>query len=281
VRSATSPAPLPILAAVVAMIGVVLTLVSLGPDYFEDGLPFRDITSELVYYVVFALGLIAAAALLVAGRATRATGAAMLVAMTVTFVGSRTVNGALALSDFQGLGAGVVIDLIAYSFVWIAALLAVIGLILDRSPVWAPGGRAWFAALGAATGFLLAVSYSMNIAAFPFSGPGNAQGSPFMPVLPRGLWGPVLVVAALVALPALVALARAPIAIGLAAGLGVFMVAELLHRVLRSYGEVNGRDPGLDPIEGTWLFLLFSLFVGGALAVILAVPARSQDSVST
>lgn len=278
------PLGLPLTAGVLAFVGAVLTFIALFSEYQADTLQARQIPWLRWFFLIFLVAAIAAAVLLVARRQTQAIGAGMLAAMALTFVGFQALQFHLLTDDRAGrdIGAGFWLYLVAYLLVLVGAALAVAGLVTagdhDFRRPQPSRARLNVAILGAAAGFLTAVGYGLNPVRLGVAGGGGGlgQNSPLFPA-PRSLWAQLVVVLALVALPVVIAFVRRGPAIGLAAGLGAFVVAETFFRMLLAYGKVKGADSGLDAIEGTWVFLVGGLALAAVLAVrLVTVPDEPQ-----
>ncbi len=264
------PLVLPLIAGVLALAGAALTLVSEFSDYYEDFFPSRQISAIRWFFLVYALAVIAAGVMLVTQRATQVVGAAALVAITTTFVGGRALAVYNVALPERGAGPGFSFDIVGFVLVIAAAALALVGLGAAgavRNP-WLRGmpGRAGLATAAAVAGFVTAVGFGLNPSRLSSEVPSPfGQGTPLVPS-PRSLWAQLLVVVALTAWPAVAVLARRPIAAGLTLGLLAFVSAEALYRLLAAYSKIGGVDPRLDPIEGTWVFLVGGILLADALS---------------
>jgi len=269
------PLVVPLIAGVLALVGAFLSLVSLFTDYYDTGVPYRQVPAARWFFLLFVVAVVASGVLLVAQRRTQPIGAAALGALAVTFLGAHglSIYYVSRAGDPSPAGPGFWLDLMGFLLVIVAAVFATVGVLaVDRS-AWQLAftrNRNRLALIGGLVGFVIAVGYGLNttrVNADPVAGtPDTPEGSPFVPST-RSLWMQIVVVLALVALPPLVALVSRRVAIGFSIGLLAFVAAEALSRVLTSYGKVQGVDSGRDAIEGTWVFL-----VGGlALATVVAV----------
>ena len=264
------PLEVPLVAGVLALVGAFLTLVSMFLDYYDAGIPAREIPAERWFFLVFVVTTIGAGVLLVAQRRTQVIGAATLGALAVTFVGFRglQIHNVTRAGDPSPAGPGFWLDLMGFLLVVVAAVFAAIGVTaLDVTLRRLVTGRdrTRLALVGGVIGFVLAFGYGLNTVRTngdPAAGTSDvAAGTPLVPAA-RSFWTQLIVMLALVALPPLIALTSRRIAIGFSAGLVGFVLAETLRRLLTSFGV----DAPRDAIEGTWVFL-----VGGvALVAVLA-----------
>ncbi|HUF84289.1 MAG TPA: hypothetical protein VMQ81_06815 [Acidimicrobiia bacterium] len=270
-----SPRVLPLIGGIVAMVGALVSLAALFPDYYDDGFARRLEPGPRWFVVFFVSGVVAAGLMLLAQRGTQLAGTGLLVTLCATFVGARALEITRVTDDrFRaGVGAGVVVDVAGFALVAAGAALAVLGLLVEgvERPVLRPVGPAvaWLAVLGAFAGFVTAYGYGLNYVDLGVGG-GFAQGSPLVPSA-RSLWAQMVVILALVAGPVVVAVGRRALAAGVAAGLLVFTAASVLSRFLEA-GTVRGIDRRLDPVEGTWVMLVGGLLLGAFALVRLATP---------
>lgn len=261
-----SPRVLPLLGGIVALLGALISLVALFPDYYDDGFARRLEPGPRWFVVFFVSGVVAAGVMLVARRDTQLVGTGLLATLCATFVGARALEVTRVTDDRfpSDVGPGVVVDLAGFAAVAAGAALAVLGLLVERAeqPVMRPVDAAvtWVAVLGGFAGFVAAYGYGLNYIDFGFGGPGSAQGSPLVPSA-RSLWAQIVVIAALIAGPVIAAVGRRALAAGVTAGLLVFTAASVLSRLLEA-GKVRGVDPRLDPAEGTWVMLIGGLLLG-------------------
>jgi hypothetical protein len=279
------PLVVPLIAGVLALVGAFLSLMSLFTDYYETGVPYRQVPAARWFFLLFVVAAIAAGVLLVAQRHTQLIGAAALGAIAVTFVGARglSIYYVSRAGDPSPAGAGFWLDLLGFLLIVVAAVFATVGVLaVDRSArrLSFTRNRNRLALIGGVIGFVIAVGYGLNttrVNADPVAGTlDTPQGSPFIPSA-RSLWTQLLVVLALVLLPPLIAFVSRRVAIGFTIGLMAFVVAETFSRVLTSYGKVQGVDSGRDAIEGTWVFLVGGLALAAVIAVrLMTVPDESQ-----
>jgi hypothetical protein len=259
-------------AAACTLIGAVVQFVGLFFDYFGDlPTPLFDESSHRAFTVLLVVGVVAAAVMLLIGGATSVTGGALLGAIAATFVAGPTSSVALKssepLSSFGDTGAGYVLDLVGFAFVVVGAVIAAAGFAAgaSRGAPWSVDPtRLPTAVLALAAGVVVAVGYGSNFFDLDefAAGPSRAFGSPLIPS-PRGLWGQIVAIVAIVVLPAVAVFASRRIAVGLGAGVLLFVVAELAERATF---VVWGPDlPGLQAIEGVWVLA----FGGFLLAVVL------------
>ena len=276
-----SPRVLPLIGGIVALVGVLVSLAAVFPDYYDDGFSRRLEPGPRWFVVFFVSGVVAGGLLLLARRGTQLAGTGLLVALCATFVGARALEITRVTDDrFRvDAGLGVVVDGAGFAVVAAGAALAVLGLLVGgvERPVLRPVGPAvaWLAVLGAFAGFVTAYGYGLNYVDFALGG-GFAQGSPLVPSA-RSLWAQIVVVLALVAGPVVVAVGRRALAAGVAAGLLVFTAASVLSRFLEA-GTVRGVDRGFDPVEGTWVMLVGGLLLAVFTLVRFAGPAGADPA---
>jgi len=277
-----SPRVLPLIGGIVALVGALVSLAALFPDYYDDGFARRLAPGPRWFVVFFVSGVVAAGLMLLAQRGTQLAGTGLLVTLCATFVGARALEITRVTDDrfpFD-VGPGVVVDGIGFAVVAAGAALAVLGLLVEGigQPVLRPVGPAvaWLAVLGAFAGFVTAYGYGLNYVDLGLGGGTFAQGSPLVPSA-RSLWAQIVVVLVLVAGPVVVAAGRRALAAGVAAGLLVFTAASVLSRFLET-GTVRGRDLGLDPVEGTWVMLVGGILLAGFTLVRFAAPPESTPA---
>ncbi len=271
------PLAVPFLAGVAASVGAVLTVVSVFSDYYEDFPVTRRIPGELWFFLLYAAGVGAAGVVLVANRRTQAMGAGALVVIVTTFTGDRVLAVYNAALPDRGAGPGFTFDFAGFGLVIAAAVVAVFGLLVagDLHAPWRPvtSGRVGLATVAALIGFVTAVGYGLNPSRIAVDVPGGfGQGTPLI-TSPRSLWAQLLVVVALTAWPAVAVLARRSIAAGVTLGILSFVFAEAGYRLLSATAKILGRDPAVDAIEGTWVFLLGGI----ALAAVLGARFLSPE----
>jgi uncharacterized membrane protein YidH (DUF202 family) len=209
----------------------------------------------------------------------------MLFALSVTFVGFHALQiMVVSRDDAPSGGSGFALDQAGFWIVALGGLVAVAALLTQRRALRASSGTPALTAVaiaGGAAGFLTAFGWGLDY--FRPEGVGGSieQGSPLVPSA-ESLWAQLVVVLALVALPVVIAFVRRAVAMGLAAGLGVFLVAECLFRLLTTREEIRGVDTRYEATTGTWLFVIGALGTGTVLIARLLArsdePARAPSS---